>query len=63
MALYLGSDKVKVNLDGNTYYLNLFIATPIVNSYYLSSSDGYILQDLNGVYLTVGKGSEKYGDI
>ena len=54
MALYLGSsDKQKVYLDGNTYYLNLFSKTIITNNNVLISSDNYILKDLNGLYLTI----------
>lgn len=52
MALYLGGNKVKINLDGVTYCLNLFSTTPIINGVLLLSSDGYILKDLNEVYLT-----------
>jgi hemin uptake protein HemP len=53
MALYLGENKVKINLDGVVYYLNLFSETPITNGIRLLSSDNYILTDSNGVYLTV----------
>lgn len=52
MALYLGSDKQKINLDGHIYYLNLFSKIIITNNDILLSSDNYILQDLNGLYLT-----------
>jgi hypothetical protein len=52
MALYLGRDKVKINLNGVVYCLNLFSATPITNGILLLSSDGYILKDSNGLYLT-----------
>ena len=51
MALYLGKDKVKINLGGIIYCLNLFSETPITNNGWLLSSDNYILQDSNGVYL------------
>lgn len=51
MALYLGGDKVKINLGGTTCRLNLFTATPIINSTWLMSSDNYILLDSNGIYL------------
>lgn len=57
MALYLGSNKVKINIDGATYCLNLFSETPITNSAMLLSSDSYILKDFNGLYLTA-KGDE-----
>ncbi len=52
MALYLGENKVKINLDGVVYCLNLFSEIPITNGIRLLSSDNYILQDSNGIYLT-----------
>lgn len=52
MALYLGNDKVKINLDSIVYNLNLYSATPITNGVILLSSDNYILKDSNGLYLT-----------
>jgi hypothetical protein len=52
MALYLGGEKVKLNLDGVTYYLNVFSETTIINGIRLLSSDGYVLTDSNGLYLT-----------
>ena len=56
MALYLGnSGRLKINLGGVVYRLNLFSATPITNNGWLLSSDNYILQDSNGVYLIIGE--------
>lgn len=52
MALYLGENKVKISLDNITYYLNLFSERPITNGVRLLSSEGYILKDFNGLYLT-----------
>jgi hypothetical protein len=53
MALYLGSsDKLKININNVTYYLNLFSTTPITKGIRLLSSEGYILKDSNGLYLT-----------
>lgn len=52
MALYLGSNKVKINLDNIAYYLNLYSSTQITNCIRLLSSDGHILKDSNGLYLT-----------
>lgn len=52
MALYLGSDKVKINLDNIVCYLNLFSEIPITNGVRLLSSEGYILKDFSGLYLT-----------
>ena len=59
MALYLGSsEKLKVNLNGVAYCLNLFSQTPITNGIRLLSSEGYILKDLNRLYLTTKDGEE-----
>lgn len=52
MALYLGGDKLKINLDGIVYCLNLISQTPILNGIKLLSSENYILKDSNGLYLT-----------
>jgi len=52
MALYLGGEKVKINLDGVAYYLNVFSDLPITNGVRLISSDGHILMDINGLFLT-----------
>ena len=52
MALYLGKDAVKINLNGIVYSLNLFSSNPILNGVSLLSSEGYILRDSNGLYLT-----------
>ena len=54
MAVYLGSsEKLKVNLNGIIYYLNLFAKTPITNGARLLSAEGHILKDSNGLYLTI----------
>lgn len=54
MALYLGnSKKLKLIFNNEVYRLNLFTETPITNGIRLLSSDGYILKDINGIYLTV----------
>lgn len=52
MALYLGSEIIKVNINGVVYKLNLFSTTPIFNGISLLSSESYILKDANGIYLT-----------
>jgi hypothetical protein len=53
MALYLGnSDKLKIVLNGSMCYLNLLSKMPIINGVRLLSSEGYILKDSNGLYLT-----------
>lgn len=56
MSLYLGSDKVKINLDGIIYHLNLVATTPSIIGVKLLSSDNYILKDSNGLYLTAKEG-------
>lgn len=56
MALYLGGDKVKINLNGVIYRLNLLnLHTEILNGVKLLSSDNYILLDSNGFYITAKK--------
>lgn len=52
MALYLGSEKVQINLDGIKYYLNLFYEKSTTNGIKLLSLENYILKDSNGLYLT-----------
>ncbi len=57
MALYLGnSEKLKINLDDIIYVLNLYSTTSITNGVRLLSSEGYILKDSNGLYLTTKEG-------
>lgn len=52
MALYLGSEKRKIVVDDAAYVLKLFSETVITNGTPLMSSDGYVLVDSNGLYLT-----------
>ena len=52
MALYLGSEKVKLIFDNTKYQLNLYSEKLITNGIILLSSDGYMLKDLDGLYLT-----------
>lgn len=61
MALYLGSsDKLKVNLNGFLLHLNFLTSSsqPVTNGIRLLSSEGYILKDSNGLYLTTQKEDE-----
>lgn len=60
MALYLGSDnkKQKVILNGVVYCLNLLSEIIITNGVRLLSSEGYVLKDSNGVYLTTKESDE-----
>lgn len=52
MALYLGGDKVNINLNGIVCCLNLYSNMPVTNGIRLLSSESYILKDANGLYLT-----------
>lgn len=52
MGLYLGSSKVQIILDEEIRRLNFYTSTLITNGTLLISSDGYILLDSNGLYLT-----------
>lgn len=59
MALYLGSSgKLKINLNGVIYNLNMLSAEPIINGIRLLSSEGYILKDSNGLYLIAKEGEQ-----
>lgn len=51
MAMYLGSEKRQIVLNGVTYNLNVFSEAVIVNSAILLSLDGCILKDSRGLYL------------
>lgn len=54
MALYLGnSEKLKININGIAYCLNLLFEVPIENGIRLLSSEGFFLKDSNELYLTV----------
>lgn len=52
MALYVGSNKIKINLDGSAYQLNLYSTNPILNGALLLSSDSFVLKDSSGLYVT-----------
>ena len=51
MALYLGSDKVKLHLCGVACLLNILTKPPVESSFFLASSDGFVLKDSIGLYL------------
>lgn len=57
MALYLGGNKVKININNAKYSMKFFSETLITNGIRLLSSEGYILKDSNGVYLTAKEGN------
>lgn len=50
--LYFGNNKVKVNLSGIKYNVNLFSSALVLNGIKLLSSDSYVLKDSNGLYIT-----------
>lgn len=56
MALYLGNQKVKLNLNGIAYKLNIYSISSNVKGPVLLSSDNYILKDSNGLYLIFKEG-------
>lgn len=58
MALYLGREKLEVNINGVKYCVNLFSTATIGNAIRLSTQDGYILKDSNGLYLITKDGDE-----
>ncbi len=59
MALYLGnSEKLKIILDGKAYKINLYSEISATNEIKLLSSDGYILKDINGLFITSKEESE-----
>ena len=53
MGLYLDNKKRKIYLNGQAYAVNL---APKIPANVLRSSDGYILKDSNGLFLTVKVG-------
>lgn len=53
MVLYLGDKKVKLNLNGSIWRLNIFSQKPAIEYNGIISSDNYILTDCNGVYLKI----------
>ena len=51
--VYLGSNKVRINLNNKIYNIELLSKIPILNGIGLLSSGNYTLKDVNGLYLTV----------
>lgn len=58
MALYLGNNKVKINLDGMIRKIAVFedIDHVLLEGIKLLSLDGYALKDSNGFYITAKEG-------
>lgn len=53
MALYLGSsEKLKVIMNDEVLILHMFSKAQTTNGIRLVSSDGYVLKDITGLYLT-----------
>lgn len=57
MGLYLNNEKLKINLGGSIYTMNIFNALQTIEDYILSSSDNCILKDFNGLYLSPKEGN------
>ena len=53
MNLYIGGSKVKIIINDKSFRLMTITtsSTPTINDVRLMSSDNYILQDSNGLYL------------
>ena len=56
MGVYLGTNKVRVIMDGVLYDLHIAEVAPVITGIKLLSSDGYVLKDLNGLYITTKEG-------
>ena len=52
MALYLGNQKIKVIQNNLKYNFNIGNMEPKIDGIILTSKEGYILIDKNGLYLT-----------
>lgn len=60
MALYLGSDRVKINLNRVVYRLNVQSNTSEnIDGVLLAASDGGLLQDSNNLYLALNSINNK----
>lgn len=53
MALYVGSNKQKINLDNIVYNINSYSAILIIEEMLLSSVDDYLFKDSNGLYIAI----------
>lgn len=60
MALYLGKNKVRINLNSTlcNIYISAITEQPSTEGIILLSADNYILQDLNGLFITAEKEDE-----
>lgn len=57
MAIYLGGKQVNVNLNGIMCRIEHYTKPPVINHLTLVTSDGFILTDANGAYITVKEDS------
>ena len=53
MALYLNGESKQIFLNGIAYYLNIGCIPKPIEGILIKSSDGYIITDSNGEYLTL----------
>lgn len=53
MALFFGSSRMAVHLNGSSRLLNLATESQITIDNLLLSSDGFILTDSAGLYLSI----------
>ena len=56
MSTFLGNDKVRVFIGGIEYNIEFYSENLITNGVVLLSADGYILQDVEGTYITAKEG-------
>lgn len=56
MKLYLDGKKYKININGVVYRLNMSSNESLLRGVRLSSLDGYILKDSNGLYIMAKEG-------
>ena len=59
MALFYGSERIKLNIGRYAVNLELYTSgTPITNNIRLLSSDDFCLKDSGNVYLTTKEGEK-----
>ena len=56
MALYLGSSKKIININGVPFNLHISKTAPTITGIKLLSFDNYVLKDSNGLYITAKEG-------
>lgn len=52
MAIYIGGKKWKLRINGVALNINIPTSIPITNGIVLLSSDGFMLKDVNNLYMT-----------